>query len=141
VCGIAGILREETSATVTNRLAQMHRAIAHRGPDDQGVWQSPGGHAAFAHTRLSIIDLSSAGHQPMAIADGRFTITYNGEIYNFAELRRALIATGATFRSNSDTEVILRMYESEGAGVRRAAARHVCLCHLGRARTHVFPGP
>src|SRR4030095_2116709 len=114
VCGIAGILRDAASATAANRVERMHTAIAHRGPDDRGVWQSPGGHAAYAHTRLSIIDLSPAGHQPMAIAAGRFTITYNGEIYNFAELRRSLTSAGATFRSNSDTEVILRLYELEG---------------------------
>jgi asparagine synthase (glutamine-hydrolysing) len=114
VCGIAGILRNTASATGTDRLERMQAAVAHRGPDDRGVWQSPGGHAAYAHTRLSIIDLSPAGHQPMTIADGRFTITYNGEIYNFAELRRSLAATGVVFRSNSDTEVILRLYELEG---------------------------
>ena len=114
MCGIAGILRDTASATATDRLERMHGAIAHRGPDDRGVWQSPGGHAAYAHSRLSIIDLSSAGRQPMAVADGRFTITYNGEIYNFAELRRSLTTTGVAFRSNSDTEVILRLYELEG---------------------------
>jgi asparagine synthase (glutamine-hydrolysing) len=148
MCGIAGILQDSTSATVMNRLATMHSAIAHRGPDDRGVWQSPGGHAAYAHTRLSIIDLSSAGHQPMAIADGRFTITYNGEIYNFAELRRSLISTGVTFRSNSDTEVILRLYELEGpAFVERLRGmfafaiwdEHEHTCLLARDRFGIKP--
>ena len=114
MCGIAGILQDTTAPPVTDRLTRMHGAIAHRGPDGRGAWRSPGGHAAYAHTRLSIIDTSPAGHQPMAIADGRFTITYNGEIYNFAELRRSLTGAGVAFRSNSDTEVILRLYESEG---------------------------
>ena len=148
MCGIAGILQDTVSATVANRLARMHGAIAHRGPDDRGVWQSPGGHAAYAHTRLSIIDLSSAGHQPMAIADGRFTITYNGEIYNFAELRRSLSSTGVAFRSNSDTEVILRLYESEGpAFVERLRGmfafaiwdEHERTCLLARDRFGIKP--
>lgn len=148
MCGIAGILQDTASATVANRLARMHGAIAHRGPDDRGVWQSPGGHAAYAHTRLSIIDLSSAGHQPMAIADGRFTITYNGEIYNFAELRRSLSSTGVAFRSNSDTEVILRLYESEGpAFVERLRGmfafaiwdEHERTCLLARDRFGIKP--
>ena len=148
MCGIAGILQGTAPATVANRLARMHGAIAHRGPDDRGVWQSPGGHAAYAHTRLSIIDLSSAGHQPMAIADGRFTITYNGEIYNFAELRRSLSSTGVAFRSNSDTEVILRLYESEGpAFVERLRGmfafaiwdEHERTCLLARDRFGIKP--
>ena len=113
MCGIAGIVSGGSTA-VGGRVSRMHAAIAHRGPDDRGAWQSPGGHAAYVHTRLSIIDPSPAGHQPMAIANGRFTITYNGEIYNFAELRRSLMSAGVAFRSNSDTEVILRLYESEG---------------------------
>lgn len=114
MCGIAGILRDTSAGPMTDRLTKMHGAIAHRGPDDRGTWQSPGGHAAYVHTRLSVIDTSPAGHQPMAIADGRFTIVYNGEIYNFAALRRSLTSAGVAFRSNSDTEVILRLYESEG---------------------------
>ena len=114
MCGIAGVLWQAERASVGDRVARMHGAIAHRGPDDRGSWQSPNGHAAYAHTRLSIIDTSSSGHQPMSSADGRFTITYNGEIYNYQTLRRTLAAAGVSFRSHSDTEVILRMYESAG---------------------------
>ncbi len=83
-------------------------------PTISGTWLSPRREAAFAHTRLSILDPSPAGHQPMAVADDRFTITYNGEIYNFAELRTSLLKSGVTFRSSSDTEVILRLYQAEG---------------------------
>ena len=89
--------------------------IRHRGPDDEGVWTSADGNAGFAHTRLSILDLTAAGHQPMHTADGRLTITYNGEIYNFHELRRALEQRGDTFTTRTDTEVILKAYQRDGA--------------------------
>jgi asparagine synthase (glutamine-hydrolysing) len=115
MCGIAGLVAVSPHREWRDPLANMHRAIAHRGPDDRGTWQSPSGRAAFVHTRLSILDPSPAGHQPMTVAD-RFTITYNGEIYNFAELRAALVRSGIVFRSQSDTEVILRLYEAEGPG-------------------------
>jgi len=96
----------------------MTEALAHRGPDDAGL--SPlhtevGGTAgAFGHRRLSILDLSSAGHQPMCTPDGRFTLAYNGEIYNFRELRQALERTGVRFSSQSDTEVLLLGWAAEG---------------------------
>jgi asparagine synthase (glutamine-hydrolysing) len=93
----------------------MMRALRHRGPDDQGVFTSPSGRAALAHARLSILDLSLAGHQPMSTPSGRLTLVFNGEIYNFGKLRAGLVARGISFRSNSDTEVILRGYEAEGA--------------------------
>ena len=92
----------------------MQGALRHRGPDDEGNWRSASGEASFAHTRLSIIDLSGAAHQPMRAGDGRFTIVFNGEIYNFAALRQALESTGAQFSSRSDTEVIIRAYEVHG---------------------------
>ena len=113
MCGIAGFVSRHHAGDRRGPLARMHGAIAHRGPDDRGAWQSAHHEAGFVHTRLSIIDPSPAGHQPMPLGD-RFTITYNGEIYNFAELRSALAASGVTFRSNSDTEVILRLYEAHG---------------------------
>ncbi len=95
-------------------LASMLSAMRHRGPDDQGLWQSPGGDARFAHARLSILDLSAAGHQPMSIANGRYTITFNGEIYNFHALRASLEADGVQFHTRTDTEVILHLYAREG---------------------------
>ena len=114
MCGIAGFARHETATDLCGPLERMQRTVGHRGPDDRGVWRSPGGHALYAHTRLSIIDPSPSGHQPMQIDDGRFTITYNGEIYNFAELRASLVAAGAAFHSHSDTEVLLRLYQAQG---------------------------
>jgi asparagine synthase (glutamine-hydrolysing) len=92
----------------------MLAAVRHRGPDDHSTWQSCHRQAAFTHTRLSVLDPSAAGHQPMAVADTRYTITYNGEIYNFAELKGGLRKSGAEFRSHTDTEVILRLYQSHG---------------------------
>ena len=114
MCGIAGSIVRDPQGGFRPAMHRMHEAIAHRGPDDRGSWCSPDRHAAFVHTRLSIIDPSAAGHQPMAIADGRLTITYNGEIYNYEVLRAALMKRGIQFQSNSDTEVILRLYEAEG---------------------------
>lgn len=115
MCGIAGILAADAGIERhTRALDAMLCGVRHRGPDDEGVWMSPRGHAGFAHTRLSIIDLTSAGHQPMSTADGRLTITFNGEIYNFAELKRSLEQRGAAFRTKTDTEVILKAYELDG---------------------------
>lgn len=114
MCGIAGLLRTHGGTESEPLLRTMLRAIAHRGPDDRGCWRSESGQAAFAHARLSIIDPSAAGHQPMTVGDGRFTIVYNGEIYNYTAIRKALQASGVAFVSNTDTEVILRLYEMEG---------------------------
>jgi asparagine synthase (glutamine-hydrolysing) len=94
MCGIAGILTQEVRGDEARHVACMQQALRHRGPDDAGTWQSSDQRATFAHTRLSVLDLSVAGRQPMSTADGRFTITFNGEIYNFAELRRGLEAKG-----------------------------------------------
>jgi asparagine synthase (glutamine-hydrolysing) len=114
MCGIAGILNSSALSHSNTALPRMLAALRHRGPDDQGCFHSPGGDAALAHVRLSILDLTSAGHQPMSTPDGRLTIVFNGEIYNFLEVRRALADSGVAFRSNSDTEVILRAYEAHG---------------------------
>lgn len=116
MCGIAGIVRKDSDGPdLTMPIERMRHAVEHRGPDSTGTWQSPARQAAFAHTRLSIQDLS-AGCQPMMVAEGRYTITYNGEIYNVAELRRGLEQHGVVFRTRSDTEVILRAYQQHGIG-------------------------
>ena len=113
MCGIAGILTPQADADDQRRVVAMQHALRHRGPDDGGTWQSASRQATLGHTRLAILDLSTAGHQPMSAA-GRWTITFNGEIYNFKELRRTLEQRGLDVRSQSDTEVILRAYQAFG---------------------------
>jgi asparagine synthase (glutamine-hydrolysing) len=113
MCGIAGKLYFDAERRVEEPLIRrMCAAIAHRGPDDEGVYTS--GPVGLGHRRLSIIDLSPAGHQPMPNDDGSVWIVFNGEIYNFLELRRELEQKGVRFRSNSDTEVLLKLYEAHG---------------------------
>lgn len=115
MCGIAGILTADAGRIdVPPALAAMTRALRHRGPDDTGRWQSPSGAAAFTHTRLSVFDPSPAGRQPMSTPDGRYTITFNGAIYNFHEVRRQLEQSGVAFQTRTDTEVILRAYQRHG---------------------------
>jgi len=111
MCGIAGAFGTSPPRVA----AAMGEALAHRGPDDSGLFEDAG--VAFAFRRLSIIDLSACGHQPMSYADGRYWIVFNGEIYNFAELRRELEAHGHRFVSHSDTEVILAGYAQWGEEV------------------------
>jgi asparagine synthase (glutamine-hydrolysing) len=113
VCGIAG-MSAPASADVLERMAA---TFAHRGPDDEGVHVGRDGLAGLACRRLSILDLSRAGHMPMVSADGKVAVAQNGEIYNFRELRRGLERAGHTFRSRSDTEVLLHGYEEWGDGL------------------------
>jgi asparagine synthase (glutamine-hydrolysing) len=116
MCGIAGVLTSAGGARepLERNATAMADSIAHRGPDDQGVWCDPEAGVALTHRRLSIVDLSPAGHQPMMSANGRFVITYNGEVYNFHELRAELEARGALFKGHSDTEVILESFALNG---------------------------
>jgi asparagine synthase (glutamine-hydrolysing) len=93
----------------------MQTGLKHRGPDDAGIYVSTDKQAALAHTRLSILDLSPAGHQPMSSNDNRYHITFNGEIYNFQQLRQNLISQGEKFHSQTDTEVILKLYQKIGS--------------------------
>src|SRR5271166_1348655 len=115
MCGISGFLFHRATlprAAAESRLWAMIATLRHRGPDDEGVWTD--GQAGLAHARLSVIDLSPAGHQPMASADETAWITYNGEIYNFAEIRQELGALGYPFRSRSDTEVLVNGWHAWG---------------------------
>ncbi len=113
MCGIAG-LAARSPVSDRELLLAMRATLRHRGPDDAGVWWAPDGRVGLGHQRLAIIDLSPGGHQPMADASGQVWITYNGEIYNYLDLRRELEARGHRFRSASDTEVILEAYRAWG---------------------------
>lgn len=119
MCGICGIWHRDASQPVDpEQLARMSRTLRHRGPDDEGVHID--GPLGLAHRRLSIVDLSPNGRQPMSNEDGRLWIVFNGMIYNYLELREPLAAGGHRFRSQTDTEAILHLYEDEGpACVRR----------------------
>lgn len=113
MCGIVGVA-SQAKIPDRNLLIAGRDAMAHRGPDDVGDWWSPDGRVGFGHRRLAIVDLSPGGHQPMHDATGQVTIVFNGEIYNFRDLKRDLQALGHVFRSSSDTEVILAAYRQWG---------------------------
>jgi asparagine synthase (glutamine-hydrolysing) len=115
MCGINGILAINDGFACDRTVAGlMADSIAHRGPDDSGTWSSRDGRVAFGHRRLSIVDLSPAGHQPMSNEDGTVWIAYNGEIYNHRALRRELERKGHRYRSQTDTETIVHLWEEEG---------------------------
>jgi asparagine synthase (glutamine-hydrolysing) len=115
MCGICGLVfRDPRSHTSAEQLQQMAKTIRHRGPDDEGILAN--GNVGLAHRRLSILDLSAAGHQPMSNEDGSIWTVFNGEIYNFAELRSELEGRHQ-FRSRTDTEVLLHLYEEHGAAM------------------------
>ncbi|MUG92464.1 asparagine synthase (glutamine-hydrolyzing) [Scytonema sp. UIC 10036] len=152
MCGIVGIFnttqqmsKEEMEATVQN----MSHALYHRGPDSSGTWVNATKGLALGHRRLAIIDISSEGHQPMVSADGRYVIVFNGEIYNFIELRYTLEKLGHCFRGHSDTEIMLASFSQWGVdgAIRRfigmfAFALWDCkeqLLHLGRDRVGEKP--
>jgi len=110
MCGFAGFLDLNHKVALQDGITtavRMAATLKHRGPDDHGAWADSDAGFAVGHQRLSVIDLSEAGHQPMVSASGQYVIAYNGEVYNFQELRRELEAKGVRFRGNSDTEVIL----------------------------------
>src|SRR3989344_2967768 len=109
MCGIAGIIHPSGNATVA--LDEMLARIVHRGPDDSGTFF--GEEVALGMRRLSIIDVAG-GKQPISSKDGSLIIVFNGEIYNFKELREGLLKNGHTFKTDSDTEVILHLYEDKG---------------------------
>jgi asparagine synthase (glutamine-hydrolysing) len=115
MCGICGIVGFSDAFDASERtVVAMSDTIAHRGPDDAGAWTDAANRVALGHRRLSIVDLSPAGHNPMPNEDGTVWITYNGEVYNHAALRSELEAKGHVYRSNADTESILHLYEEEG---------------------------
>src|SRR5262245_60759944 len=110
MCGIVGLYERNSGSSadaLREAAARMASCLVHRGPDEGGVWADPAAGIALGHRRLSILDLSPAGSQPMTSACGRFTIVYNGEVYNHRELMAELKAAGHVFRGHSDTEVLL----------------------------------
>jgi asparagine synthase (glutamine-hydrolysing) len=131
MCGIAGTLTAHafSAERLADDLQKMTRTLVHRGPDDGGIWCDAAAGIGLGHRRLSIIDLSPLGHQPMASRSGRYTISFNGEIYNYRELRSELIALAHTFRGTSDTEVLLAAIEAWG--LTRALQRCTGMFALG----------
>lgn len=113
MCRIAGIITKRNSQDARQIVTSMLSALQHGGPDDEGVFQHGG--LTLGHRRLSIIDLTASGHQPMIYGDGELVLSYNGEVYNYRELRSELVRQGLRFQSNSDTEVILQAYRHWGS--------------------------
>lgn len=117
MCGIAGILKLDGDSARSVPMDKMLCTLAHRGPDDQGIWEDSAGRVVLGHRRLSIIDLSPAGHQPMLAENAGFAISFNGEIYNYADIRAELETQGESFASTSDTEVLLKGYTRWGTAI------------------------
>jgi len=116
MCGLAGILtaRGERAEELENAVGRMIGTLVHRGPDDAGIMVEADAGIALGFRRLAIIDLSEHGHQPMRSASGRFTMVFNGEVFNHGTLRAELLRDGWRFRGHSDTEVILAAFERWG---------------------------
>src|SRR4051794_9150676 len=115
VCGMCGVLSWAPGMACDEAtVSAMRDTLEHRGPDDRGTYVDADRGVGLGHRRLSIVDLSPAGHQPMSNEDGTVWITYNGEVYNHESLRRELVAKGHRFRSHTDTEAIVHLYEEEG---------------------------
>lgn len=118
MCGIAGVVTWRPEGGIGEQVERMIAPLLHRGPDDHGVWVDGECGVGLGHRRLSILDLSPQGHQPMASASGRYVIAYNGEIYNFAQIRNELVAAGKApqWRGHSDTEILLAAFDAWGVG-------------------------
>jgi asparagine synthase (glutamine-hydrolysing) len=117
VCGICGVVAKGPTVVTQALLERMRDSMTYRGPDDAGAVVLDGGRVGFGHRRLSIIDLSPAGHQPMANEDETVWLVYNGEVYNHAPMRESLQQRGHRFGSRTDTEVLIHLYEEEGASL------------------------
>ncbi len=140
MCGIAGIFayRESAPPVDEQELLRIREHMIKRGPDGAGLWVSSDRRVGLAHRRLSIIDLSETGAQPMATADANFRITFNGEIYNYRELRRELESKGYAFRSTSDTEVLLHLYANRGVDMVHALRGMYAFAIWDQRRKGVF---
>ena len=137
MCGIVGVV-SRTAWVQRPPLTRMRDCMTHRGPDDAGEWWSTDGRVGFAHRRLSILDLSPLGHQPMLSEDGMISIVFNGEIYNFAELKAELENKGFQFRSHSDTEVIIQAYRAWGPACVKRLRGMFALALYDMNRSRVF---
>ncbi|HLN94268.1 MAG TPA: hypothetical protein VK183_01435, partial [Flavobacterium sp.] len=116
MCGISGLLHFDTARRVSEeRVVRMRDALEHRGPDDAGIFID--GALGLGHRRLSILDLSKAGHQPFTSHDGRYVMVYNGEIYNFRDFYGELKSNGISLRTGSDTEVLLALFQLYGTAM------------------------
>jgi len=137
MCGICGIAIPAAAGRDVNEatLLRMRDSLVHRGPDDAGVFLAPG--IGLGHRRLSIVDVAH-GHQPMASADGRFTIVYNGEVYNHPELQGALEQSGVRYRTRCDTETVLHLYERDGAECVHQLRGMFAIAIWDRARQELF---
>ncbi len=128
MCGICGIVERSGSGPDPDVLGRLNAKLLHRGPDDAGAWID--GSAGLAMRRLAIIDLAG-GHQPMFNEDGSIAVVFNGEIYNYRDLRKDLEDAGHRLATHSDTEAIVHIYERYRAGRLSPAQRHVCNRGLG----------
>ena len=123
MCGIVGVYHFDRAHPVDRVLLMAQTdTLVHRGPNDGGAWISDG--VGLGHRRLSIIDLSPGGHQPMFDETGRWAIVFNGEIYNYLELRAELAESGYAFRTSSDTEVLLAAWDAPASSALRKRAHH-----------------
>ena len=131
MCGIAGFIDFKTILQ-KQLLKKMTDSLIHRGPDAEGYFYAQKNNYAvgLGHRRLSIIDLSPLGNQPMQFSNGRYQIVFNGEIYNYQEIKDDLIRSGHEFISHSDTEVILHAFNEWGTEGCQSIHRHVCICDL-----------
>src|SRR5688500_4583930 len=142
MCGIAGIVRFDGTPADPARVRAMTDALVHRGPDDDGYFAE--GPVALGMRRLSVLDVSAGGRQPMSNEDGNVQVVFNGEIYNFRDLRAVLSVQGHRFRGGSDTEVLAHGYEELGAEalVRRLEGMFAfALLDRARRRLHLARGP
>jgi len=133
MCGIGGSTASEAAG-----LWEMTSLLGHRGPDDRGIWQERPGGVGLAHTRLAVIDLSPGGHQPMVSECGRYVIAYNGEIYNYRQLRAELEAQGERFSSASDTEVLLKLLRRDGLSALDSLAGMFAIAFFDRQRQELL---
>jgi len=133
MCGICGYVGKKANSETLERMVS---TLSHRGPDGSGVWE--GSHIALGHTRLAIIDLTDAATQPMTSTDGRYTLVFNGEIYNYRELQHELAQNGEVFRSTSDTEVILLGYRQWGREILHRLRGMFAFAIWDAERQHLF---